>query len=203
MTGRNLANGDRIEQLIDSLHAGGWPGVAEQVDELLRLITDLYGAGLARILELAGQADADPDADQDAGPGADLVARLADDELVGGLLLVHDLHPVSLEARLESALAGVRPLLHAHGGDVELVDTDPAAGAVRLRLLGTCDGCPASSVTLQQAVEAAILAAAPEVRIIDVEPSAEPDTKPAGVDTPVRLRAKPTYDACPAGVAGA
>ena len=36
-------------------------------------------------------------------------------------------------------------------------------GVVRLRLLGSCDGCPSSSVTLKLAVEGAIEAAAPEV----------------------------------------
>ena len=50
-----------------------------------------------------------------------------------------------------------------HGGDVELLGIDADAGAVRLRLLGSCDGCPSSSVTLQMAVERAITAAAPEI----------------------------------------
>ncbi len=48
---------------------------------------------------------------------------------------------------------------------------------MRLRLLGSCDGCPSSSVTLTLAVEGAIEAAAPEVTAIEVE---SPDDKPAG-----------------------
>ena len=88
-------------------------------------------------------------------------------------------------------------MLAAHKGDVELVDIDPDANAVKLRLLGSCDGCPSSTVTLQMAVEKAILEAAPEIEIIDVEePSAH------GVITPVVLSSKPTYDECPAEVAG-
>ena len=58
--------------------------------------------------------------------------------------------------RVEGALATVRPLLAAHGGDVELLGIDDEAGAVQLRLLGSCDGCPSSAVTLQTAVEGAI-----------------------------------------------
>ena len=50
-----------------------------------------------------------------------------------------------------------------HGGDVELLDVDEDAGAVHLRLLGSCDGCPSSAVTLQHAVERAIVEAAPEI----------------------------------------
>ena len=44
---------------------------------------------------------------------------------------------------------------------------------VRLRLLGSCDGCPSSSVTLKLAVEGAIEAAAPEIIAIEVETAAE------------------------------
>ena len=62
----------------------------------------------------------------------------------------------------------MRPYLGTHGGDVELLEiTDD--GVVRLRLLGSCDGCASSSVTLKLAVEGAIEAAAPEVTAIEVE----------------------------------
>jgi nitrite reductase/ring-hydroxylating ferredoxin subunit len=51
---------------------------------------------------------------------------------------------------------------------VQLLDvTDD--GLVRLRMLGSCDGCPSSSVTLTLAVESAIRDAAPEVTGIEVE----------------------------------
>jgi len=80
---------------------------------------------------------------------------------------------------------------------VELIDIDATANAVKLRLLGSCDGCPSSTITLQMAVEKAILEAAPEIEIIDVEqPSA------GGVSTPVTLTTKPAYTECPVEVAG-
>src|SRR6185437_8863092 len=63
--------------------------------------------------------------------------------------------------------------LGSHGGDVELLGVDDD-GVVRLRLLGSCDGCPSSSVTLKLAVEGAIEAAAPEIGTIEVQtPTAE------------------------------
>ena len=83
------------------------------------------------------------------------------------------LHPDPLDVRVEGALASVRPFLGRHGGDVELLAIDDDLGAVKLRLLGNCDGCPSSAATLQGAVEAAILEAAPEVTRIVVE---EPDS---------------------------
>jgi Fe-S cluster biogenesis protein NfuA len=164
------AIGDRIERLLDQLAANGDAHAVEQAEELLRLVTELYGAGLARIVELVAADD------------PVLVRRLAADELVAGLLIVHGLHPDSLVARVQRALDSVRPYLGQHGGDVELLDVDGGAGAVHLRLLGSCHGCPSSAVTLRDAVERAIVDAAPEIGTIDVdEPAPEP------VSTPVAM----------------
>ena len=91
------------------------------------------------------------------------------------------------EARMEMALESVRPFLHGHGGDVLLLELDAARGAVPLQLLGSCDGCPSSAVTLRTAVETAIEDAAPEIIVIDVEePAAD-----AGLTTPVELGRRP------------
>jgi Fe-S cluster biogenesis protein NfuA len=117
---------------------------------------------------------------------------------------VHGLHPDGLRSRVESALASVRPFLQHHDGDVELLDIDENAGAVHLKLLGSCDGCPSSSVTLQLAVERAIREAAPEISIIDVEandPVVVPAAAPGPGGVPVALGRKPTYDHCPSEVA--
>lgn len=157
--------GDRIESLLDALGAGG--AVARgRAEELVRQVTELYGSGLARILEILddrGQLD-----------GATLDALTAD-ELVSSLLVIHGLHPQDVETRVAAALDSVRPYLGSHGGNVELLDISPA-GVVRLRLLGTCQGCPSSSVTLKFAVEEAIESAAPEVTAIEV---VEEESRPA------------------------
>lgn len=157
------AVGDRIDALLDASAAGG--SVArERTEELVRLVADLYGAGLERMMELLHESGHLDDR---------LLASLAEDDLVASLLLVHGLHPYGVETRVEQALDSVRPYLGSHGGDVELLAvTDD--GAVRLRLLGSCDGCPSSSVTLKLAVEGAIEAAAPEVSTIEVETGGGP-----------------------------
>jgi Fe-S cluster biogenesis protein NfuA/nitrite reductase/ring-hydroxylating ferredoxin subunit len=151
------STGDRIEQLLNASDSAG-PLARERAEELVRLVVDLYGAGLERLLDVAHEAGALSD---------DLLARLAADELVSGLLAVHGLHPYAVEDRIVQALDDVRPYLGSHGGDVELVDVTDA-GVVRLRMLGSCDGCPSSAVTLQLAVEGAITAAAPEVTAVEV-----------------------------------
>ena len=177
--------GDRIEQALEELHSTADPRTINLAEELLRLVSELYGAGFARAIELA----------QEHAPG--LIAAFVEDDLVSSLLLVQGLHPDSLDHRVEGALVSVRPFLAQHGGDVELLGIDDERGAVKLRLLGSCDGCPSSASTLQGAVEVAIVEAAPEiVRIVIEEP-----TKPA-VSMPVSLVSKPMYEECPAEVSG-
>ncbi|MDX6209152.1 MAG: hypothetical protein QOE24_1543 [Frankiales bacterium] len=152
------AVGERIEVLLEASAAAG-PIARERAEELVRLLVELYGAGLERVMEIAYDAGKLDD---------DLLARLAGDELVSSLLLVHGLHPYGVAERVERALDDVRPYLGSHGGDVRLLEvTDD--GVVRLQLLGSCDGCASSAATLDLAVDGAIRAAAPEVVAIEVE----------------------------------
>jgi Fe-S cluster biogenesis protein NfuA/nitrite reductase/ring-hydroxylating ferredoxin subunit len=153
--------GERIEVLLEAASTGGRVA-RERAEELVRLVVDLYGAGLERLLEIVHESGRLDD---------DLIDRLAADDLVASLLAVHGLHPYDVETRVAQALDGVRPYLGSHGGDVEFLGLTED-GAVRLRMLGSCDGCPSSSVTLTLAVETAIQAAAPEVTGIEVEEAA-------------------------------
>jgi Fe-S cluster biogenesis protein NfuA/nitrite reductase/ring-hydroxylating ferredoxin subunit len=87
-------------------------------------------------------------------------------------MMLHDLHPDDLSARVQAALQEVRPYLASHGGGVELLGV--SGGVARLRLEGSCDGCGSSQVTLQHAVQGAVLEAAPEIERIEVEGVASP-----------------------------
>jgi Fe-S cluster biogenesis protein NfuA len=172
------AAGDRIESLLDGLTASG-PVVRERAEELVRVVVDLYGAGVERLLEIVADGGALTD---------ETVAALAADELVAGLLVVHGLHPYGLDRRVEEALDGVRPYLASHGGNVELlgVTDGPDGAVVRLRLLGHCDGCAGSAATLRSAVDDAVTAAAPEVTRIEVaEPTAPAHAAPTAPLIPV------------------
>jgi len=171
------AVGDRIEALLAEVRASVDRPTWELVEDTIASVTELYGGGLARILELVS---------------ADDVGRLMADDLVASLLILHGLHPLDLAARVDAALESVRPYLGSHGGDVEVLEIDEQHGVLRLRMLGTCDGCPSSSVTLQMAVREAIEAGAPEIVHIEVDP--EPGLEsaaPATVETPVTLVRKP------------
>ncbi len=165
--------GARVEHLLDRLAERDRAGLA-LAEELVRELVGWYGAGLATILARLDAAD--PSARRE----------LSDDPLVGGLLALHDHHPVPLRERVEAALDTCRPALASHGGDVRLVAVTD--GVVRLRLEGSCDGCGASEVTLRHSVESAVLAAAPEVVAIDVDgavPLGEGHAPPPGVALPL------------------
>ena len=92
---------------------------------------------------------------------------LRGDDIVGGMLLLHGLHPLEVETRVRKARESVRPYLRSHGGNVELIEV--ANGIAHLRLDGSCHSCPSSSVTMQQTVEEAIYAKTPEVVAVEVE----------------------------------
>jgi Fe-S cluster biogenesis protein NfuA/nitrite reductase/ring-hydroxylating ferredoxin subunit len=147
------AVGARIEELLGQLRSAGDPAVAETAEEVVRLVVELYGAGLERAVELAGP---------------EVLERFVEDELVASLLVLHGLHPKDTETRVREALDQVRPYLGSHAGGVELLGLDPE-GVVRLRLEGSCDGCPSSTMTVKLAIERAIEEAAPEVTAVEVE----------------------------------
>jgi Fe-S cluster biogenesis protein NfuA/nitrite reductase/ring-hydroxylating ferredoxin subunit len=154
---------DRIDPLLSELQASVPPDQYARVEELVRCIVALYGEGLARIPALLTEEGA---------LGSAMWRRLAADERIAALLVLHGLHPEPLAPRVERGLEKVRPYLGSHGGDVHLVSVDEETGAVRLRLDGSCDGCPASAATLQLAVAGAIRAEAPEVTDISVDDGA-------------------------------
>jgi Fe-S cluster biogenesis protein NfuA len=148
--------GTRIDALLEQLAAGAPPGVAERTTELLQCVMALYGAGLERIVAWA--AEVAPDGVRD----------LAADQVVGGLLVLHDLHPDDVDTRVQRALDDVRPYLGSHAGGVRYDGVD-AEGVAHLRLEGSCDGCPGSTLTVRNAIEQAVLAAAPDVVRIETE----------------------------------
>ncbi len=145
--------GERIQNLLDASAVGG-PVAAARAEQLVREVVDLYGAALTRVIERVDGAAAD---------------RLAADDLIASLLLVHGLHPHDVTRRVSHALDTVRPYLGSHGGDVRLVEI--SNGVVRLAFSGSCKSCPSSAVTLELAVEDAVRAAAPEITAIEVLPA--------------------------------
>ena len=150
--------GERIESLLGRLRSlGGGPSAA--AEELTGLLVELYGDGLSHVVAALRAEGA---------AGAAILGRLADDDpLVESLLLLHGLHPLDVDARIQRTLDRVRPYLGSHAGGIQYLGVTD--GVARLRLEGSCHGCPSSAVTVQLAIEGAVKDAAPEVDEVVVE----------------------------------
>lgn len=157
------AVGAQIEGLLDDL-ARGDPGVRDASEELVRLLAQLYGEGLAHVVASL----------RDAGPGGEAqLDRLVQDDLVSALLALHGLHPLDVHERVTRALDQVRPYLGSHAGGVEFLGIEK--GVARLRLEGSCHGCPSSLVTVRDAIERALEDVAPELAGVEVEGVTDPE----------------------------
>lgn len=165
---------ERIEELLQEVSTFSDPHVSEVIEELVQSLLDMYGEGLKRLLELTLQTEVSSHA---------LVKQFTNDDLIRALLLLHGLHPVDIKTRIVQALDEIRPYLESHGGNVELISVED--GIARLRLEGSCHGCPSSTMTLKSTIEEAIYKAAPDVDSLEVEGVADLPQKPARVGTPV------------------
>jgi Fe-S cluster biogenesis protein NfuA/nitrite reductase/ring-hydroxylating ferredoxin subunit len=167
----------RVETLLGEIEALEDPNARQKAAEIVQVLLDLYGEGMARMMETVSQGEERERTFQ----------AFADDELVSHLLLLHGLHPLAVETRVVRALEEVRPYLQSHGGNVELLGVE--GGVARLRMQGSCDGCPSSAMTLKLAIEEAVQKAAPDLEGIEAEGVAEPKPAPTIVAGPT-LRKK-------------
>jgi Fe-S cluster biogenesis protein NfuA len=145
----------RIEILIQQLEAVPDRAVRAQAQELVRAVVEYHGAGLRRILQQLAQSG-------DHGRG--VLEALGQDNLVASLLLLHGLHPVDFDMRVRQALESLRPNLHRHGGEVELLGTSD--GVVRLRVQASG---PSSAQAVHAVLDEAIAARVPDVAALEVE----------------------------------
>jgi Fe-S cluster biogenesis protein NfuA/nitrite reductase/ring-hydroxylating ferredoxin subunit len=150
--------GERIQKLLGRIEALPYPGARELIQECMEAVLGFYGQGLSRILQVVKGSVPD---------GHRVYQDLIRDDVVKGLLLIHDLHPLDVEARLRGALDKVRPYLRSHGGNVELIRLEN--GVAKLRLQGTCNSCASSSVTLELAIRQAIEQACPDLVNFEVD----------------------------------
>jgi hypothetical protein len=137
---------DRIEQLVAKVRALPDQEARNVALELVQGVMDLHSSALERALQIVGGAK----------NGSEVIRELGADHLVGGVLLLHDLHPVDLETRVRQALD--RPEFHARGASAELLSIKD--GTVRVKIDG--------GHGLRTAVEAALNEAAPDA-VVEID----------------------------------
>jgi hypothetical protein len=119
---------------------------------LVQLLMKLYGAGLARVVEMIredGQAE--------------ILERLAGDKLVASLFLLHDLHPVDPETRLRQALQRLERRFEAQ----RILLDGVREGVALVRVEHNGGGAP--SPALAEMIEQVALEAAPDLDGIEIE----------------------------------
>lgn len=138
----------QIEELLAEAKALSTEPAWERVEQAVRGIVHLYGAGLAQVLEHARTAGA---------VGATFDHLLAEDDLVASLLVLHALHPLDTEQRVRRVLDRI-----AQQAGIELSLSTIADGVAYL------DTCVPLGRELQADIRCAIESAAPELAGIEI-----------------------------------
>ncbi|MCC9307765.1 NifU family protein [Kitasatospora sp. RB6PN24] len=146
----------RLDELLERVETVPGP-TREAAVAAIQVLTEVYGEALARVLDLVAPQP------------------LLEDELIGHLLVLHDLHPEPPERRAVRALEALRPALAERGARAELVGIEGTVAELRL----TAKGCGSSAGGVEEAVREALLAAAPELTGVRLAPA--PATPPAFV----------------------
>uniref|UniRef100_A0A2P2LN20 NifU-like protein 4 n=1 Tax=Rhizophora mucronata TaxID=61149 RepID=A0A2P2LN20_RHIMU len=63
----------------------------------------------------------------------------------------------------------IRPTVQEDGGDIEYRGFDEETGVVKLKMQGSCSGCPSSSVTLKSGIQNMLMHYVPEVTGVEQE----------------------------------
>jgi hypothetical protein len=151
------AEGVHIERLLEDLRALVSAPVMRRVEEVMARVVRLYGAGLAHALEHARAAGA-------AGSAFD--DRLAGDELLASLLVLHGLHPTPAERRVRDAIGALHRDLGVDDGALSLVSIED--GVVHLAVADDVGGGAMGPELAENLIRRAIEAAAPELRGIEL-----------------------------------
>ena len=151
----------RAEELLQRVERLSDPVARTAAVELVQALLELYGEGLRRVTAAVVHAGGDA-----------LAAELADDDLVAHLLLLHDLHPLELPARVARAVRIAAARLGgalAGPATVDGVTATVDGPTVRLRLPAEAAGCRSTAAAVHTAFEDAIRAAAPEIERVEIE----------------------------------
>lgn len=148
----------RVDDAVAAL-AGLEPAARAVAEELKAAIEAIHRVGLVAMVRRMRADDAAREA----------LFDLVDDPTVHLLLSLHGIVRPDPVTHANQVLAAVRPQLHSHGGDVNLVRVEDGTAYVRLE--GACNGCSMSSVTLRNLVEESLVQGVPAITAVEVLPN--------------------------------
>jgi len=142
----------RVDELLERVEQMPGP-TTDAAIEAVQILTEIYGEALSRML---------------AHASAEQRERCVDDQLLRHLMVLHEIHPDTVEQRVRRVLDDARPHLESQGGQVELVEIE--AGVARLRIAtggGGCGSCSSSADPVDEALVESVLALAPELSRVE------------------------------------
>ena len=139
----------RLESALARVQALADTNARDAAREAVTAVLDLHGEGLRRLAMRLREVAADGDG---------ILRTVAEDEVVGSVLALHGAHPLSLQSRVQRALAGLDTTEHGGDGRVDVISVDVAA--IRLRVSG--------SARFRSSVARAVEDAAPDAERVEV-----------------------------------
>jgi Fe-S cluster biogenesis protein NfuA len=171
----------RVDELVQRVTALPDSEARTLAFELLQSVMDLHGVVVSRIIELLSS-------DSDAGRKS--LAKLGEDPLVCGLLVLYGVHPAGAEDRIRRAIERLRPQLQKFEARVEFVGI--AGGVVHLKV--ESEGHASSDEKLKSTIEQAVLEAAPEAIEVVTEGLRPASFVPANMIQPAIQKEERIYE---------
>lgn len=163
----------RLEALVQQSERLPDPAARMHCRNLVQALLDVHAAGLEQMLDRIAkhEPEASVMVEGRASTAPALPARLIEDlvhdEIISGLLLLHDLHPHSIEER-------VQQVVEEFEDAIELIDIEE--GIIRLKWASEERLTP----KLREKIEERILARAPDAAGIEFEGYGEPVLESSG-----------------------
>lgn len=184
------AAGDWQGSTAESALAGLGP-LLDRLEDLLAAVEGLDNEVQARVFELLDGVDAVHRLAV-TRLGAELAEDLGrvrrQDAAVDWLFQAYGVGVDDAEAA-SVALEQIRPYLHEHGGEVEVLGVQQ--GVVRVQLIGACSGCTAAADTLRHGVEEALRENLPGFVSMDVAPDIAATAHPPPAQVLLQITPRP------------
>jgi hypothetical protein len=151
---------DRIEELVHRAESVEDPKLRGIAVDLLQAVLNFHAAALERMMEIAAASAPDGEA---------IIDRIAADDLVSSVLLLHGLHPDDLETRVNRAVEKLQRLFGSRGASISLLAIEEDVVRLRFDTDRVWSGAP-----VKASIEAAVYQAAPEIMNVIVEGFRDP-----------------------------
>ena len=177
---------ERVGELAARLLEHDDESVRTDAEDLVDWLDVFHREGLGRFVDMVRQ-----------WRGELFLEQAALDPVVGALLSTYslgvDVDSATVDRVVQIALDDVRPYVHSHGGEIEVIGV--IDGVVELRMHGSCNGCTAADDTIRSRIEVALREQWIDFRRVEVEDAtaaAHPPPAPGGIVTGLGITSRPT-----------